>query len=275
MGSRFKFNHNIHTLPSDTIVLVSGSCKHFPKTLDRYSNFRIIFLFDGHYGKRKLPVSNLPLHRLRHVDVGGATTFTSLIGFHNISISPSTTPLRRSIKHFLDYSLRPASHTVDSHQSTFTPEHLLPVHCLSLPINYSTHFSSTGVGVRSLTPPELGLIFGLSSSMSYGLPLQTFPFPPVQILEACLTPLLQVRPPSISSSNRLQIPTQPKPSLTYIPSLNRYIPLTWTQVDYSVDKAAKNDDTEPVFRHWNDRVTLMFPNIQPALSPLRRLALQW
>ena len=152
MGSRFKFNHNIHTLPSDTIVLVSGSCKHFPKTLDRYSNFRIIFLFDGHYGKRKLPVSNLPLHRLRHVDVGGATTFTSLIGFHNISISPSTTPLRRSIKHFLDYSLRPASHTVDSHQSTFTPEHLLPVHCLSLPINYSTHFSSTGVGVRSLTP---------------------------------------------------------------------------------------------------------------------------
>ena len=46
---RFKFNHSVPTLPSDTIVLVSGSCSYFTSTLALYSNFKIIFLFDGHH----------------------------------------------------------------------------------------------------------------------------------------------------------------------------------------------------------------------------------
>lgn len=244
---RFKFNQNVSTLPTDTIVLVCGSCNYFSSIFHLYANFKIIFLFDGHYGKRRLPPCTLPLRRLRHIEVGGATTFTSLVGFHNASVIPTITDLRCSIKHFMDYSLRPSSSNAAQLSSSFTPEHLLPLHNLTVPIVYSTHFTSTGTGARSLTSCEIGLIFGLSSSMSYGLPIAIFPFPPVQILEACLHPLLQVPAPSHISSSRLEIPTLPQPSNTYFPSLQQYMPLTWTQVNYSADKAAKNDDAEPVF----------------------------
>ena len=79
---------------------------------------------------------------------------------------------------------------------------------------------------------------------------------------------------SPSPANKLLIPDAPLPSHTFFREFNLYLPLAWSNVNYKAQISAKSDDAESVFRHWNDRVTLLFPHAQALLQPLRRLLLR-
>ena len=42
-------------------------------------------------------------------------------------------------------------------------------------------------------------------------------------------------------------------------------------MNHHVEQAAKSDDAEPVFRHWDERITLLLPHVQQILPSFRRL----
>ena len=271
--NKFKFDFTAMDLPASTIVLVSGSFAFFNDVRDRFQSFPIVFLLDSHFTKRKLPSSGLALRRLSHVECGGASNFKCVIGYHNCNHSPITTSVRRVIKHYLNFGTRPAplSQTMPP---TYTPAHLLSVHHLQQPVVYSTNFIASGVGQRQLSVTELGLIFGLSEMVASTTTQACYPFPPIQCLSAALSPLLShhiVHTPT--KTPMLQISDAPQPTHTFIKDLNLHLPLSWSQVDYTADVSAKSDDAEPVFRHWNERVTLILPRAKSLLDPLRRLLL--
>lgn len=141
---------------------------------------------------------------------------------------------------------------------------------------FSTNFISSGVGQRQLSVTELGLIFGLSEMIASITTISCYPFPPVQCLSSALSPLLaQLTSPTNVITPKLHIPDAPQPSHTFLPELNLHLPLSWSQVNYSVDISAKSDDAAPVFRHWNERITLVLPRSDSLLEPLRRLLLTY
>ena len=141
------------------------------------------------------------------------------------------------------------------------------------PVGYSTSFIANGLGFRSLQPTELGLMFGLNEKFSRGTQMDVYPFPPVQIMDSILKPLLTPRPHHPSPSARLEIPPAPIPTATFLPSLQRFLPTTWADVDSTVDVAAKSDDAAMVFRHWDDRITLVLPHVKPILPFIRKCLL--
>ena len=207
----------------------------------------MVFLLDSHYSKRKLPASGLALRRLSHVECGGATNFKCIVGYQNCTHTPVTTTVRRTIKHYLNFSLRPSpqSQTITS---TYTPAHILCVHNLKQHVVFSTNFISSGVGQRQLSITELGLIFGLSEMIASITTISCYPFPPVQCLSSALSPLLtQLTSPTNVITPKLHIPDAPQPSHTFLPELNLHLPLSWSQVNYSVDISAKSDDAAPGF----------------------------
>lgn len=209
------------------------------------------------------------MQRIRHQLVGGATTFSTFTGSTCLELKLNKSSLRRSIEHHIDFGIRPKS-IPHNHSTTpsLTPSHFLNVHNIGIPVIYPTHMTSTGLGIRQLSPSELANIFGLNSALHSFVTLDTFPFPPVTILEFLLHPILQ---PSSKSSRptMLKIPTAIIPKFNLIHNVG-LLPISWSEVNYKVDKAAKNDDVEPVFRHWDDRILLLLPNAAPLLSPLRR-----
>ena len=269
--NKFVFSFSPESIPDQAIILISGSPSFFADNITPYSRHRVAFISDEHFSKRKIPHIRLPLRRLSHAECGGATAYISLMGYHNVSATPHTSSVRRSIKHFLDFSIRP--NIVDSsHPVTYAPVHRLCVRNITRPVVYSTGFISSGVGQRSLTSNEVGLMFGLSDLQAKSTVLSSFPFPPVQCLTAILEPLLELDNPAVPPP-RFHIPDAPMPTHTYFQSLNKHLPLSWSHVIYKVDVSAKSDDAEPVFRHWNERITLLFPQAQSLLSPLHRLIL--
>lgn len=216
------------------------------------------------------------MERLRHQTVGGATNFSACIGYLNVNVTPIDCTLRRSIKHFLDFSVRPfVFNSISAPLTSYlTPAHILHLHQLHTPIVYPTYMTSTGEGYRRLTIPELATVFGLESSLSSYTTIDTYPFVPTQLMDSILHPVLTVTQSLPIKSTKLSIPTIPLTRFTHVPNLPTHVssilPVTWSEVDYKVQKAAKNDNAEPVFRHWNERITLLLPHATPLLDPLRR-----
>ena len=116
-------------------------------------------------------------------------------------------------------------------------------------------------------------MFGLEEMLSSTVSYDDFPFPPVQIMDALLEPILHEPPSSVPSVPLLQIPTPQPPTHTLIPLVG-LLPVSWSFVDYSVDKAGKNDDAEPVFHHWEERITLILSHAANLINLFRRLCLQ-
>ena len=245
--NKFLFTFCTSKLDPTTIVLVSGSPAFYHSVTIRYPSLTTIYLFDNHHPKNRLPPSALPLRRLRHSQVGGPTSFVGIVGYHNASVIPASTFLRRTITHFLDHSIRPDVCRPNG-RPHHTPNQLLNTNLLSRPVMYPTSFHASKMGSRSLTPSELGLMFGLGELLSSTASLKAFPFPPIQIMDALLAPLLNELLDTSPSVSILQIATPQTPTHTYIPGVG-LLPVSWSYVDYSVDKAAKHADTEPVFRH--------------------------
>ena len=276
LSSSLRFGVTWDKLDTKSIVLVTGSVSYYNSLAPFITNKKTVFITDTHTPSRRLPKSTLPLERLRHQVVGGATNFSACISYLHLSAIPNRSALRRSIKHFLDFGLRPRvfGSTSTPLGSYLTPAHILPLHQLHTPVVYSTYMTSTGEGYRQLSIPELCSIFGLESSLNSLTTLDTFPFVPIQLMDSILHPILTVSIASPSTSPQLIIPTLPLPRFTHVPNLPPHVssilPITWSEVDYSAQKAAKNDNAEPVFRHWNERVILILPHAVPLLDPLRR-----
>ena len=253
------------------LILVSGSVSFYNALIDMVKSKHVIFINDTHYSKRTLPPSSVPIRRIRHTDVGGPTSYVALCAAMNMKLHPNSYNLQRVINHFLDYSIPPSRRT-----STFPhplSEHQrLPVPALLSPIEFTTSFSCIGKGIRVLTASELGLMFGLPSHTLSTLTLSSVPIPPVQILDAILRPdLTNLTTLPSSAHTMLEIPIVHPPRFTYFPQFNKFLSNSWASItaDEAADKAAKADDASPVFRHWYDRITGLFPLAEPLIKPLQ------
>lgn len=196
-----------------------------------------------------------------------------MIGLHNHSLSPSISTLDRRIKYYFDFGLRPSSDLLSINSPLYSLGQRLLIQQLQKPVQYRSNFVASDLSHRFLSPFEIGLMFGLNASLSRNTMLECYPFPPLQILDAALQPLFITTTPRPITESQLQIPTPTIPTMTYLPTLQSFLPLPWADVDVKVDVAAKSDDAATEFRHWNERITLVLPHVGPILSKFRRLLL--
>ena len=189
--SKIKFCSDWTTLPQECLILLSGSPVFYNSTCaSSFFDNVVVYIANDHYTKRRLP-GPLPLQRIHHHSVGGASTFIAIGGYHNTTARPMTSQLRRAIRHFLDYSLPPAPYDPALPPAfALSSNSQLPVHDVQIPVHYPSSFSRTGFGIRPLQSCELGNLFGLDSLMHNYVTPASFPFPPIQILHAMLRPIL-------------------------------------------------------------------------------------
>ena len=267
-----KFTQDVSDTPVDVLVLITGSSCYYNSLNKIVKTRKTIFIADLPMSSRRLPPSELPLQRLRHQSVGGATNYTTVVGFNNLQIQPIKSKLRRTLNHYIDYGIRP--HASSQSSSPLTIHHILGIHQLRDTITYQTYMTASGQGFRQLTAAELGCIFGLDQRHSPFTSIDSYPILPIQPLDAILRPALSTCNQCPSDVSKLEIPTVPIPTFTYFPTLAHrragMLPTTWSQVDYKAHQAAKNDNAEPVFRHWNERILLLIPDAEAILDPLRR-----
>ena len=144
---------------------------------------------------------------------------------------------------------------------------------LSLPVKYSTYFTSSGIGMRSLTASELISCFGFISWNNESAPP---PIPPLQILEIAIRTI-----PTSNSSHHLAaspcwLPTNvPAPTdSSWLPLVNCNLSHSWMQIPIEVSKAVKRDDAKVPISLWNQRCINIFPHHTPASLDLLRKYIQ-
>ena len=215
--------NTLKSIPQSTLVLVNGSVQYYNLICTKLPHHSILFVSDCHYPKSKLPPTSVPVQRLHHRSTGGPTSYVALIGAYNISISPHTTLLYRVIKHFIDYSLPLAPYDpILGSTGTVLPYHgKLPTPKLHSHVWFPSTFCQSGFGARPLSSPELGSIFGLDSVLLSTVTSKSYPFPPVQILDAVLRPALSKRHES-SPKSMLQLPDIPIITHTYFPDFDKF-----------------------------------------------------
>ena len=127
-------------------------------------------------------------------------------------------------------------------------------------------FSVNGFGYRVLTLHELAKIFGLHPNhTSPPPPLLTYPLVPVQILDALLLPLLQQEPSSPTTS-LVSVPAIFHDSgYTTFPLLNKNLCHSWYSHVSETNTSTKDDSAAVDVSIWNNRITLLFPHIEPEL----------
>ena len=274
--SKLHFVPQLTTIELNSILLVSGSISFFENCLDNplLINNKLVYVLDKHYIKRDLPRCSHPLRRLKHWEVGGPTSFVGLVSYGKFHISPRSTKLRRVMRHFLDFSQRPrCRQTLHMQGTVLDDSKRLPVHEVRCFVQHKSHFVSSGIGVRHLTPTELACIFGVSSALFDRVSVTSFPFIPVQILDAAIYPLLTTSTVAPSPSVMLTLPSLPKFTGTFVKGVGVFPP-SWSTVDYHVEQVAKSDDAEPVFRHWDERITILLPHVAPILPLFRRMLMR-
>ena len=274
--SKIRFVSRLTTLDLESILLLSGSISFFETCLDNplLNNNKLVYVLDKHYTKRDLPRCSHLLRRLKHWEVGGPSGFVALISYGKLDLSPRSTKIRRMIRHFIDFPQRPrCSGSLPLNATVIDDNKRLPVHQVVCLVQHRSQFVSSGVGVRHLTPTELACMFGISSALHDRVTVNFFPFVPVQILDSALYPLLTTSKSSSIPSKMFSVPPLPKFTGTFLKGIG-VLPSSWSTMDYHVEQAAKSDDAEPVFRHWDERITLMLPHVAPALPLLRRILMR-
>ena len=104
---------------------------------------------------------------------------------------PITSMLSHGIRHFIDHSVPPIPYDPLSPLGTITSvDSKLPVHNIYSKVFYPTAFSWTEFDMCSLRAHELGTIFGLDSLLNKYVTTFSFPFPPTQVMNALLRPIL-------------------------------------------------------------------------------------
>jgi hypothetical protein len=133
---------------------------------------------------------------LQHDTFGGVTHFQAMLGTNIPDFVPVRTTLRRTLRHVLEYAIKPRwapAPSVDSRALSLGLKDRLHPSKLSSEILYHTHYSATGWGIRSLTTDEVGIAFGWPAwARKSSLTLDTaFHCVPLQILDGCLKGIIK------------------------------------------------------------------------------------
>ena len=170
-----KFKFGPTDLSNTTVCLVSGSIQYLNDQSSSLQNRRFVFLTKTHTTCRKLPLT-IGCHRIDHHKLGGGTNFSGLFCSNPSIARVPQSPLRRSIKDYLDHSVRPSPNKPGSFISS---NQRLPIQHTTIPVEYRTSFTSAGVGYRELTLKELAACFGYpGEDLRYRFTPSSFPIIP-------------------------------------------------------------------------------------------------
>jgi hypothetical protein len=111
-----------------------------------------------------LSAAGLEPHRWRHRMLGGVTNRNLLVGCRHAEFSGFKPPLRRTVKHILEFSERPTPCVQSPSFRHYKSTHVVRMGDLLLPVVFkSPHFCRTGWGTRQLSSGELACAFDLPS----------------------------------------------------------------------------------------------------------------
>ena len=267
--STFKFT----APPPQSLYLISGSITYLNDKASHLRQEQFIFCMDGHRKFRSLPSAFIPLSRIKHQAVGGASTYLGIWGCHGINISPHFTSLRRQIGDYIDYSLPPS--TLPPNQTTVKHNQLLPIQNIHSWIAFPSPYRNSDVGYKQLNVSELSHLFGFPTSHKrLHLTKDSFPMVPLQVLDAIIRPVYSVathKEPSL----QLQIPShQPESTATYLPTINKVLPHAWRNAATQSEGAAKADDAAIPTYLWDTRISSIYPMFTSSwLTSLRHVLL--
>jgi hypothetical protein len=228
--------------------------------------------------------------KIKHSMVGGVTNGSVLMGFLRSSLAGLKSPLRRHLKHVLDFGTRPQSCVRDPDFEHYLATATLRLTNLTLPVVYkSPHFCRTGWGFRSLSLKELACSFDLPSPahssvdccalLQHLFPLKLLEVPLQYVLSSLQGKLvIPSAPTSLLASVRVPSAALVSCSIgqTWLPSLKMFLPDSWSDESLISDKAAKSDEAAVPVHLWDRRITLLFPHLDAAaLAGFRRLGLLW
>ena len=179
---------------------------------------------------RRATIKNCGLqnHRWRHRMMGGVTNESLQVGCRHIDFSTFKPPLRRTIKHILEFSARPKSCTNPPSFLHYEATDVVRMDALTQPVVYkSPHFCVTGWGARELSLGELACAFDLPSHCVDLIPDPTllkslFPLKlfsePVQFLLESLTTSVAAKPliPQVSAARLPIAPLAPDATLALV-----------------------------------------------------------
>jgi hypothetical protein len=115
-------------------------------------------------GRASLLAQGLTSHRWRHRMLGGVTNGSLNVACRNVDFSAFKPPLRRNIKHILDFGLRPKDCPPSPPFKHYQSTDVIRMNELTLPVVYkSPHFCRTGWGTRALSLGELACAYDLPS----------------------------------------------------------------------------------------------------------------
>jgi hypothetical protein len=247
-------------------------------------------------------------HRLRHISVGGATSYCGLLTIFGADFSPKLSALRRCIRSFFDFGTRPSATNPPSHPKAlvrvYTLEDRLVVGRYQQLIRFPTSFCLSGWGVRALSMSELAKAHGFPQVLATrsDFPAFCLTLPPIQLLDAVIdghrdwvregASAQHALSADLSTTTTLDIHTgttvtRDAPTArvrgvrslctethSWIPALQKYLSHEWIDNELITTKAIKHDNACAPLQLWDRRLTLFFPTIAPILSSLRRLLLQ-
>jgi hypothetical protein len=268
--SKIRYTHELLP-PPGTILLVSGSLPFIKSWSLQVSN-QVLVLCDEHVRQRQTAVDgHLRWQLVRHETFGGVTHFQTLMGSNIPDFEPTRTTLRRTLRHIIDYSLKPRWSSPPSTRSqTLSLESRLHPGDLTREVCYHTHFSATGWGTRSLSSDEIGIAFGWPSwARKANQEHNSFRFVPVQIMDGILRSLVSEAPPTTPLQTPIPKGASRGSNRSWLPSIQKFLPHSWIDSTLVSAKAAKRDDAGVPSHLWDQRCSLVLPHCTPALSTLR------
>jgi hypothetical protein len=178
------------------------------------------------------PRSNSAWHRVRHCSVGGATEFVALFYVVGMELDPQVSSLRRTIRHFVDFGIRPSRgvaapspNPIPSSTSYELGDRLRPENYF-LPVTCPSTFHATGWGLRTLTINELAAFHGLPrKSSDFAYVVSDIQWPPVQLLDSVFMPAWdvlghQVQP--VFCRQQVVGDISEEPAYSWLPQLGRF-----------------------------------------------------
>ena len=215
--------------------------------------------------------------------MGGTTTATGIFGFVDLpTLSVQADPIRRSIGHIIRYSERPVPCSVPFKSDHYTVENLLSVRKLDTPVVFSSGFSRTGWGYRTLINSEIGQAYDLPASVEWEarfakdiLPLQLFRVV-IETVWKILTPEIKSGRPTLSQNKVSTIVEDgftPSTDATWLGSIEKWLPGTWADAPIA-DRAAKSDNALVDLSPWYNRIRLVLPCPLSSLVTLEELGMK-
>ena len=199
--------------------------------------------------------------------------YVVLIGWRGFEVTSSGGDIRRYIKHFINYSVRPSIVHLPYDKPCYSGNDILLPSKMNQPVLYSTHLSATGYGLRPFLQDELAAMFGFSN---WDLRFKFFAIPPMHILITLIQeiPGSKGQPLPSNCFNWTNDSPSSISTSTWLPTINKYLCHSWMNTSADNTKAVKSDDAGVPISLWDSRCTLVFNHhSSTSLHSFRRLLL--